>query len=161
MKTRIYVLSLLMALAVASPAQAQDEVGNIVSVTQLLADRTVSEQVCDTTHPTAAAPGSAINSGTVIGGIAGALLGSQAGDGNGRVAMAALGAVTGALSGNRIANAQPQRTCRIMQRTVQQVGGYLVTYEFNGKTYQATTSYDPSRGGTTRSVPVNVTVALR
>ncbi|MEP6790004.1 MAG: glycine zipper 2TM domain-containing protein, partial [Ramlibacter sp.] len=42
--------------------------------------------------------------GTVIGGVAGGLLGNQVGGGHGREAATALGAVVGALTGNNIAN---------------------------------------------------------
>jgi uncharacterized protein YcfJ len=150
-------IAFVLAVAASFSAQAKDVVGNIVRVTPVHEERLVKHQVCDVVRETANT-GSAINSGSVIGGIAGALLGSQAGGGNGRVALAALGAVTGAMTGDRLVqtNAQPQQACRWVQRSEHAVVSYRVTYEVDGEQYQLSMPWDPSEGGGVKTIPVRM-----
>lgn len=151
--------AILVAIAASfQMANAKDVIGNIIRVAPIHTERQVQHQVCEMVREVASAP-SAINPGTVIGGIAGALLGAQGGNGNGRIALAALGAVTGAMTGDRLAqnnNASPQQACRWVQRSELQVVSYRVTYEVEGEQYQLTMPFDPSEGGMVKTIPVRM-----
>lgn len=72
--------------------------------------------------------------GTVIGGIAGGLLGNTIGGGSGRAAATVLGAVGGAVIGNRIAKNQDGTTYTgpAYRVTVQADNGAWRTYEVSG-----------------------------
>lgn len=90
--------------------------------------------------------------GAIIGGIAGGLLGSQIGKGSGRVAGAAVGAATGAIVGDRIDNSdrtsyasRPVEHCRTVDNWQTVTRGYLVTYRYDGRTYDTVLPYDPGR----------------
>lgn len=160
------VLFIVVAAATSFGAYAKDIMVNISSVSPIYSDRVQNQQVCDVFFDDQSQKGSAMNPGSVIGGIAGALLGSQAGGGNGRLALTALGAITGAMSGDRIAqqqqrSSQPQQACRWVQRTEQYISSYRVTYEYEGDTYQAVMPYDPSRGGTVKTVAVQMSLSMR
>lgn len=161
MKKAIAIIAL--ALVAAVNVNAKEVTATIVSVSPVYADRAQQVQVCDVTQgiqPQQLAP---VNAGTVIGGIAGALLGSRVGDGNGRLAATALGAVTGAMTGDRLAqrNSQPQQACRWVQRVEQQVSSYRVTYAYQGDQYEAFLPYDPSRGGSVSTVTAQMTLSMR
>jgi|GEM_PF-2158912 uncharacterized protein YcfJ len=76
--------------------------------------------------------------GTIIGGVAGGILGNQVGRGDGRTAATALGAVVGALSGSALGGrdagvAQYRTVCNTVPVTVQQ--GEIVTFEFRGRQF--------------------------
>lgn len=103
--------------------------------------------------------------GTVLGGIAGALLGSQVGGGTGRTAATAVGAIGGALIGDRVANGMDSnqfqgaserqvRRCNTFNQTEERAAGYDVSYQYQGKNYTALMQHNPGR-----NVRVNVTVA--
>jgi uncharacterized protein YcfJ len=89
--------------------------------------------------------------GSIIGGIAGALLGSQVGGGNGRIAAAAGGAIAGAVVGDRVDNQnngtvtrqQNVRQCRTVDHYETRNTGYQVTYDYKGRSYTSIMSYDP------------------
>lgn len=154
----------LFALTTASfSASAKDVTATIVNVTPVYSDRIQQMQVCDVVQYSQPQQVSAVNSGSVIGGIAGALLGSRVGDGNGRLAATALGAVTGAITGDRLAqrDSQPQQVCRWVQRVEQQVSSYRVTYAYGGDHFQTSLPYDPSRGGMVSTVNVQMTLSMR
>lgn len=72
--------------------------------------------------------------GTIIGGVAGGLLGSTVGGGSGRAAATVLGAVGGAVIGNRIAknNDGTTYTGPAYRVTVQADNGAWRTYEVSG-----------------------------
>lgn len=100
--------------------------------------------------------------GALIGGIAGGLLGNTIGRGNGRVAAAAVGAGVGAIAGNSIANNQnsggmrsvPVQNCYQVDNWQTVNTGYLVTYEYNGRTYTTVMNNQPGQ-----YIDVNVAVA--
>jgi len=103
--------------------------------------------------------------GAIIGGIAGGLLGNTVGRGNGRVAAAAVGAGVGAIAGNSIANNQradggtrsvPVQTCYQVDNWQSVTTGYLVNYEYNGRTYSTVTNEQPGR-----YIDVNVAIEPR
>ncbi|MES2206528.1 MAG: glycine zipper 2TM domain-containing protein [Pseudomonadota bacterium] len=93
--------------------------------------------------------------GTVIGGIAGGLLGSQVGKGNGKTAAAAVGAVTGAVVGDRIASddrdggdryrSRSVQRCREVAEEREEVSGYTVKYQYNGRNFTTRMDRDPGR----------------
>ncbi len=91
--------------------------------------------------------------GSIVGGIAGALLGSQVGGGNGKVAAAAAGAIAGAMIGDRVENdgratgnyvqEQAVRQCRTVEGIETRTMGYDVTYEYRGQTFTSFMNRDP------------------
>ncbi|MGQ0442029.1 MAG: glycine zipper 2TM domain-containing protein [Methylophilaceae bacterium] len=104
------------------------------------------------------------NTGAIIGGISGGLIGSRFGGGSGRIATAAVGAGLGAIIGDRYDNnRQPYGRERVETRPVERCvtvdnwhqvpAGYLVNYEYNGRQYSTVTDQDPGR-----FVPVHVAV---
>lgn len=101
--------------------------------------------------------------GTVIGGVAGGLLGSRFGHGGGRVASAAVGAVAGAIIGDRLSDRghrsevtyeREVRRCREVDNWERRITGYRVTYEYGGREYNTLLPYDPGP-----RLAVNVAVA--
>lgn len=100
----------------------------------------------------------------ILGTIAGGILGSEIGKGNGRVAAAAVGAGIGAVTGDRIANGDAQVTtttlpvqrCESVDNLEMRVAAYRVTYEYD--TYRFTTRLPYYPGNEMR---VNVAVTLK
>lgn len=90
--------------------------------------------------------------GSIIGGIAGALLGNQVGGGSGRMAATAAGAIGGAIVGDRVDNngaqagttqEQAVKQCRTVDHWETRNNGYEVTYDYRGRNYTTMLSYDP------------------
>ena len=99
---------------------------------------------------------------TVIGGIAGAVLGSKVGDGSGRYVGTAVGSMVGGMAGRSIYD-NSQRNRQVQRGQVRvcdpvpvnddrygddyygdgRVSGYDVTYEYGGRTYRTRTGYHP------------------
>lgn len=96
--------------------------------------------------------GSSLNAGTVIGGVAGALIANRVGEGNGKTAATALGAVTGAMIGNNMNNNGNNQggtqTVRRCSNTSPQVSGYRVTYVYAGR--QSTVQMQRNPGSSVR-----------
>lgn len=165
MKKIISMFFLAFAAAASFSANAKEVMATITNVSPVYSERLVNQQVCDMIYPDQPQQVGPVNSGSVIGGIAGALLGSQGGGGNGKLALTALGAVTGAMAGDRIVqhqrSTQPQQVCRLVQRVDQQISSYRVTYQYQQETYQSILPYDPSRGGAVTTVPVQMTLSMR
>jgi len=162
-KTLSLAITFAVAAAASIGASANEVMATITNVTPIYSDRVQNQQVCDLVYDQPQQVG-AVNSGSVIGGIAGALLGSQAGGGNGKLALTALGAVTGAMTGDRIVQlqrSQPQQVCRVVQRVEQQISSYRVTYQYQQGTYMSILAYDPSRGGAVTTVPVQMSLSMR
>jgi uncharacterized protein YcfJ len=88
-----------------------------------------------------------LNGGSIIGGIAGGLLGSQVGGGNGRLAATAVGALIGGIAGDRTENRpnQQQGNYNCQNQYSNQVTGYLVTFEYNGRQAQKRLNYNPGQ----------------
>mgnify|MGYP003411270028 CR=1 FL=1 len=105
------------------------------------------------------------NTGAIVGGVAGGLIGSRFGGGNGRIATAAIGAGLGAVVGDRYDNngrdnrgrerveTRPIESCVTVDNWSQVPAGYLVNYEYNGRQYSTVTNNDPGR-----FIPVHVQV---
>jgi uncharacterized protein YcfJ len=103
------------------------------------------------------------NGGAIIGTIAGGLIGSRFGGGNGRLVTTAVGAGLGAVIGDRHDNRYSQSRERVETRPVERCvtvdrwetvnRGYLVDYEYHGHRYTTETLDHPGR-----YIPVNVSV---
>lgn len=103
------------------------------------------------------------NGGAIVGTIAGGLIGSRFGGGNGRLITTAVGAGLGAVIGDRHDNRYSQGRERVETRPVERCEtvdrwetvnrGYLVDYEYNGRRYTTETEEHPGR-----YIPVNVSV---
>ena len=109
--------------------------------------------------------------GTVVGGVAGALLGSRFGKGKGTTAATAVGAIAGAVIGDKVQGAgvfgsqndgyadhdnsyrQVQR-CRTVEHYENRLTGYRVVYEYAGRNYTTVMQNQPGR-----QIPVSVSVA--
>lgn len=103
------------------------------------------------------------NGGAVLGTIAGGLIGSRFGGGNGRLVTTAVGAGLGAVIGDRHDNryraprerveTRPVDRCVTVDRWEQVTTGYVVDYRYNGRRYTTVTPDHPGR-----FIPVNVSV---
>lgn len=146
---------LLTAMAVfTTPVMANDQYvdsARVLSVTPQTENVNIPRQECRTEYQQQSYS-SQNNSimGAVIGGVAGGLLGNTIGRGNGRVAAAAVGAGVGAIAGDRISRNNTVNTRSVPVETCYQVDnwqtvntGYLVAYEYNGRTYSTVTAVDP------------------
>lgn len=158
-KISITAIGLLFSFAAQA---AYDDVATIRSVEPIHSDQVQQQQVCDGMQGSNQVQNSGNSyTGSVLGGIAGALLGSGVGGGSGRLVATAIGAAAGAMTGDRIDNRQGnfnnQPSCRIVQTVVSRISAYLVTYDYNGRTYQSSMQRDPSQGGNTT---VRVSVAV-
>lgn len=98
--------------------------------------------------PTVNAPGRSL--ATVIGGVAGAVVGSRFGGGSGQLLGTAVGTVAGGLAGQSVYDANhPQdrqgyvRVCDPAPEPRESVDGYDVTYEYGGRTYHTHSDYNP------------------
>ncbi|MEN9396988.1 MAG: hypothetical protein RLZ81_1518 [Pseudomonadota bacterium] len=98
--------------------------------------------------------------GAVIGGVAGGIIGHQVGGGHGKDAATALGAVVGAIAGDRLENrdrveyVQPVsrevKRCRTVYDTQTRIIGYRVNYEYRGQHYSTVTRENPGNSLTVR-----------
>ena len=95
---------------------------------------------------------------SLIGGIAGGLIGHQIGSGSGNTAATIAGTLGGAAVGNEVArrNSDPRAVerCRTVADQSDRVVGYDVVYRFQGREFNARLPYDPGP-----DLRVNVTVA--
>lgn len=148
------MLTAFAASVFAAPAMADDQYVDstrVLSVTPKTESVNIPRQECRTEYQQQSYS-SQNNSilGAVIGGVAGGLLGNTVGRGSGRVAAAAVGAGVGAIAGDRISRNNAVTTRSVPVETCYQVDnwqtvntGYLVTYEYNGRTYSTVTAVDP------------------
>lgn len=107
--------------------------------------------------------------GTVVGGVAGALLGSRFGKGKGSTAATAVGAIAGAVIGDKVqangvfaSNAdrydydgrgREVQRCRTVDHFEKRLTGYRVVYEYAGRDYTTVMQNQPGR-----QIPVQVSV---
>jgi uncharacterized protein YcfJ len=167
MQVKMLVPALLTAMF-AVPAMANDQYNDtarVLSSTPQTERVNMPRQECRTEYQQQSYSngGNTSVAGALIGGIAGGLLGNTIGRGNGRVAAAAVGAGVGAIAGNSIANQSnngggtrtvPVQNCYQVDNWQTVNTGYLVTYEYNGRTYTTVMSNPPGQ-----YVDVNVAVA--
>ena len=155
---RVSVLaSALVATVFAAPVMAEDQyrdAARVLSVTPQTERVNMPRQECRTEYQQQSSrqDGDRSIAGALIGGVAGGLLGNTIGRGNGRIAAAAIGAGVGALAGDRIANQNnnvvttrtvPVQSCYQVDNWQTVNSGYLVTYEYNGRTYSTVTNEHP------------------
>jgi len=105
--------------------------------------------------------------GTIVGGITGALIGSRLGKGKGNRAATAVGAIAGAVIGDQVQeNGRSARygevyaesghevqRCRTVDNWDNRLTGYRVVYEYAGRSYTAVLPQNPGR-----QIPVRVSV---
>jgi uncharacterized protein YcfJ len=83
--------------------------------------------------------------GAILGGIAGAVVGSRFGGGHGRDAATVAGAIGGAMAGDRLGRGAEVETTQECE-TVYERGepeSYDVTYEYHGERHTVSLDYDP------------------
>lgn len=142
-----------IALAAALPAAQAQEFGQVVSRTPVYQQVAVTRQVCSTT-PTPAQPKS--SSGSVVGAIAGGLIGSALGGRDNRTFSAGLGAIGGAMLGDHVdtqaAKPGASTVCQNQTSYENRLQGWSVVYDFNGKRYTTQLAVDPGP-----TVPLQIT----
>jgi uncharacterized protein YcfJ len=153
MKIQVRTMISLLCMSAASFAAASadfDDYARVVSVTPQVEQYNQPLQECRTEYMQTPQRQSRGVGGSIVGGIAGGILGNQVGGGNGRTAATALGAITGAIVGDRMENndnnmvaEQPVRHCRTVDNWQSRPNGYAVTYEYHGRTYTSVMPYDP------------------
>jgi len=108
-------------------------------------------------HPAGGGSNTGRTVATVVGGIAGAVLGSKVGGGSGSVAASAIGTMVGGMAGRQVYDNshRQQRTATVQICDPVPVNGYYggnannvatgydVTYEYAGRRYTTRTSYNP------------------
>lgn len=123
--------------------------GRVISSTPIIQQVAVPRQVCSQQPMVVQGPRSTSGAGSVIGAIAGGLLGNTIGHGGGRAAATALGVMGGALVGNSVeANGSPAYAQNVQQCTTQttyenRTVAYNVTYEYAGRQYTVQMPQDP------------------
>lgn len=153
-------LIVIAALGLAQVAHAVEytDTARVSSVTPRYEQIVVPQQSCQFVQETVQERS---NTGAILGGVAGAIIGSQVGGGNGRIVTGALGAGIGAIAGDRIDNRDNVPQTREVQRCTQVntyqsvIHGYNVTYSYNGRYYQTVLSY-PAQVGDMIRIQVNV-----
>ncbi|MFC4930149.1 glycine zipper 2TM domain-containing protein [Massilia sp. GCM10023247] len=153
MQSRLLISVLgLCALPLAQAAQFEDY-GRVVRVEPRVEQIVQPRQECRTEYVQVPVQQQRGAGGSIVGGIAGALLGSQVGGGNGKVAATAAGAIAGAMVGDRVENngrqynngvqEQAVRQCRTVDAYDTRTIGYDVTYEYRGQNHTAFMQRDP------------------
>ena len=139
------LLSLLTLLSIGTLVHAQ-EVGKVISSTQVIQQVSVPRQVCS--QEQVAVQPSKSGAGAAMGAIAGGAIGNQIGGGSGKSAATVLGILGGAILGDKIEGTPSAQTQTVQNCTTQnvienRVIGFNVTYEFNGKQYNVQLPRDP------------------
>ncbi|WP_342246069.1 glycine zipper 2TM domain-containing protein [Pseudomonas sp. OTU5201] len=91
--------------------------------------------------------------GTVLGAVAGGLLGNQVGGGSGKKIATVAGAVGGGYAGNKVQEhmqegdtyTTTETRCKTVTDTSEKLVGYDVKYQFDGKVGQVRMDHDPGR----------------
>jgi uncharacterized protein YcfJ len=145
-------LAVLAALTIATSAQAQIVTRDQAQVTGVTP---IMEQVrqpgqCRQIQGQQQSPNVGMG---ILGGVVGGAIGSRFGQGDGRDAMIAIGAGTGAVWGATQGQQGQSQQCDSDTMT-ERVRGYRVTYNYQGYTGSTTLSYQP---GPTIPVVISVT----
>ncbi len=147
--SKLIVSSLCLSMvSLASAAEFEDS-AKVVSVTPQTEQINQPRQECRTEYVPVERQ-SRSTGGSILGGVAGAIIGNQVGKGNGRTAATAAGAIAGAVVGDRLDNndnrptgEQAVRQCHTVDHWETRNNGYAVTYEYRGHTYTSVLPYDP------------------
>lgn len=151
---RLTLVSLLATAAVGAHAETYIDNARVSSVDPQYENVSVPRQECGSRWVTETRrTGGRDYGGAVIGGVAGALLGNQVGNGHGREAATALGAVVGAFAGDNIANRDrwdqyeqvPREvtSCRTVSDVQERIVGYRVNYEYRGQRFATVMRENP------------------
>ena len=151
LQAKLLVSALCFGALPLTQAADFEDFGRVVRVTPQVEQVNNPRQECRNQTVEVQQPQERSAGGSIIGGIAGALLGSQVGGGNGRIAAAASGAIAGAVVGDRVDNQnngsvtsqQQVRQCRTVDHYESRNNGYQVTYDYKGRNYTSIMSYDP------------------
>ena len=138
------------AMGLAAFGAAAQETGTVISSTPVV------QQVPVCAQGYVARPGPTTGGGAVIGAITGAAIGSTVGGGAGQAAAIGIGAIAGGAVGNSIEahnNARMVPTCASPVSYESRTVGYNVTYEYNGRRYQAHLPTDPGQTIRLRVMP--------
>jgi uncharacterized protein YcfJ len=150
--TKLIASALCLGALPLAHATEFEEFGRVVRVTPQVEQVNRPRQECRNEVVQVQQPQQRGMGGSIVGGLAGALLGSQVGGGSGRTVATAAGAIAGAVTGDRMENdgnnggvvqQQTVRQCRTVDHWVSQNNGYEVTYDYRGRNYTTTMSYDP------------------
>lgn len=124
------------------------ETARVISSTPVIQQVAVPRQVCSQQPVVVEGPRTS-GAGSVIGAIAGGLLGNTIGHGGGRAAATALGVMGGALVGNSVeaqgspGYVQNAQACTTQTTYENRTVAYNVTYEYNGQQYTVQMPQDP------------------
>ncbi|MFT7228101.1 MAG: hypothetical protein ACI8PW_000683 [Methylophilaceae bacterium] len=136
---------------------AYEDRGRVISVTPQVKRVNVPVQECHTEYVRESyyENNQRSSGGGIIGAIAGGVIGSRFGDGNGRLIATAVGAGLGAVIGDRHSNrnkqprqhvgTRPLERCSSIDRWEAVDRGYLVNYEYNGRRYTTKTLDRPGK----------------
>lgn len=139
---------------VAFAANAQQEVGRVISSTPVIQQVAVPRQVCNAPQPVQR---QSSGGGALIGAVVGGLLGNTIGHGGGRAAATGVGVIAGAAVGDRIeGQGQPQvaQQCYTQTYYENRTVGYNVMYEYAGRQYNTQLPYDPGQSIQLQVTPV-------
>ena len=139
----------LGSLGSAFAATPAAEFATVVSSSPVNVPMTVAQRVCRNERQVV--PAQQTGAGSVIGMIAGGVIGNQFGAGAGRALATGAGAVAGAVVGNQIeANTAaaagtevPVQRCQVVNTSQQRTIGYDVMYEYHGQRYSTRVDHDP------------------
>ncbi len=145
MRTPILLLSLL---SLGAQAQTSETIqARVLSIQPQYSRVETPRQVCEVEPQREVREGERGYGGSVLGGLAGAAIGSRFGNGQGRAATTIAGAIGGAIIGDRVQNSEvreePRRRCHTEYDSREVLNNYRVTYALNGQTFTTTTRRDP------------------
>lgn len=145
-RSLVFAASVLAWAATGSGAFAQEVTARVVSVSPIVEQMPVTRNACQDEAVTV--PGGKSGGGALIGGIAGGALGNAVGHGSGRAAATVLGALGGAIMGDRIEGASAQQTqyqqrCYPQASYENQTTAYNVIYELGGQRFSVQMPRDP------------------
>ena len=146
-----------VSMAASAGYDAYEDRGRVISVTPQVERVNVPVQECRTEYVRESyyENNQRSSGGGIIGVIAGGVIGSRFGGGNGRLIATAFGAGLGAVIGYRHSNSNNKLRQRIETRPVERCvsvdrwetadRGYLVDYEYNGRRYTTKTLDRPDK----------------
>lgn len=146
-----------VSMAASAGYDAYEDRGRVISVTPQVERVNVPVQECRTEYVRESyyENNQRSSGGGIIGAIAGGVIGSRFGGGNGRLIATAFGAGLGAVIGDRHSNSNNKLRQRIETRPVERCvsvdrwetadRGYLVDYEYNGRRYTTKTLDRPGK----------------
>ena len=146
-----------VSMAASAGYDAYEDRGRVISATPQVERVNVPVQECRTEYVRESyyENNQRSSGGGIIGAIAGGVIGSRFGGGNGRLIATAFGAGLGAVIGDRHSNSNNKLRQRIETRPVERCvsvdrwetadRGYLVDYEYNGRRYTTKTLDRPGK----------------